>query len=103
MHLRQARSVAHQAADFRKLANVVDGGNGMPRCQRGKLNAPAIEERIGADHLRTSVAKAASISRLSRAWTTSISTPLAEAAAATFVLTDWAFALFGLTSNPIRA
>src|SRR5262249_31084110 len=46
-------SVAHQAADFRKLANVVDGGNGMPRCQRGKLNAPAIEERIGADHERT--------------------------------------------------
>ena len=46
------RSVAHQAAGFRKLSTIVDGGNRMARRQGGQLQPPAGQERVGADHER---------------------------------------------------
>src|SRR5262249_24026628 len=47
IHLRQARSVAHQAADLRVLAHIINGWKRMARRQRGELDLPAVEERVG--------------------------------------------------------
>ena len=51
--LGEAGSVADQAAGHRELALLVDGRNGMARCQRGDPIAPAIEEWIGGDEERS--------------------------------------------------
>src|SRR5580704_8417721 len=45
----EARSVTDQAAGSGVLAPLIDRRNGMARCQRHELLAPAVEERIGAD------------------------------------------------------
>src|SRR5262249_58807593 len=50
--VRQARTVTHQAAGFRILAHGIDGGYRMARCQRGQLEPPAEEERVGGDQER---------------------------------------------------
>src|SRR5215469_17289315 len=49
IHSREASSIADQAADRDELAPLIDRRNGMTRCQRHELVAPAEEERVGAD------------------------------------------------------
>src|SRR5262252_8889613 len=48
----EARSIADQAAGSGELAPCIYRRNGMARCQRHKLLAPAAEERIRADDER---------------------------------------------------
>src|SRR5262245_26021530 len=52
IYLRQARSVAHQAADLRVVAHIINGWKRMARRQRGELDLPAVEERVGCNHER---------------------------------------------------
>jgi hypothetical protein len=47
--IRQTRSVAHQTADFNKLAHPVYRGDRVARCQMGQLDTPASEKRAAAD------------------------------------------------------
>src|SRR5262249_10275167 len=52
VRFRLARSVAHQAAGFRILAYIIDGGERMARRQRGKLEPTGQQERVRADQER---------------------------------------------------
>ena len=44
-----AGSVAHQPASFGIVTHRIGRGNRVARCQSGKLDAPAVEERVGRD------------------------------------------------------
>src|SRR5262249_42198353 len=48
--LRQACSVAHQSAGFGVVIRIINGRQHVTRGQRGDLDAPVEEHRIGADH-----------------------------------------------------
>src|SRR5260370_10838853 len=48
----EARSIADQAAGSGEFSPLVRRRNGMARCQRYELLAPAVEERIGGDDER---------------------------------------------------
>jgi hypothetical protein len=47
MHVQKIGPIAHQPADFGKLAKGIGRGNRMARRERRKLDAPAAEERVG--------------------------------------------------------
>ena len=52
VRFRLARSVAHEASNFRILAYIIDGWNRMSCRQCGKLETPAGKERIRPYHER---------------------------------------------------
>jgi hypothetical protein len=66
INLGQARSMAHQAASFRIVAAVVDGGYAMARCQRRQLEAAAVIDRVGTDNERVSAVVKPALRRLLR-------------------------------------